>query len=241
MGSTDTSYDAGFYRDIMDGSYRSARAILEFLFRHHRPRSIVDFGCGVGTWLRAAGELGVDDVLGLDGEYVDRRLLQIPAGRFRPTDLARPVPRLGRRFDLAMSLEVAEHLPAARADGFVADVASAADVVLFSAAIPGQGGNGHVNERFPSYWIARFSALGFRCYDAIRPEFWGRADVEVWYRQNALVFARTLELPGLRPEPAAYDLVHPEYWSSPRVIRRRARQQLKADGGRRLGLAPRAR
>ncbi|MFO0335799.1 MAG: methyltransferase domain-containing protein [Pseudomonadota bacterium] len=238
--ATPSSYDAGFYRDIMDGSYRSARAILEFLFGWHRPLSVVDFGCGVGTWLKAARELGVADTLGLDGDYVDRKLLQIPAECFRPTDLSKPVPALGRTYDLAVSLEVAEHLPDSRADGFVADVAAAADVVLFSAAIPGQGGNHHVNERFPSYWIPRFASHGVRCYDAVRPHFWGRPEIEVWYRQNVLVFTRALELPGARPEPASYDLVHPEYWASPRVIRRRARQARKSEWRARLGLAPRS-
>jgi hypothetical protein len=102
--------------------------------------------------------------------------------------------------------------------------------VLFSAAIPGQGGRHHVNEQFPSYWITRFAMHGFRCFDALRPVLWHRAEVAVWYRQNLLVFSRHKAFPGERPAPEQYDLVHPETWLAPGLIRRRIQRSLRGIG-----------
>ena len=103
-------------------------------------RSVVDVGCGDGSWLVVFRKLGVKEILGIDGEYVDPGLLQIPQDCFQAFDLAKPF-SLGRVFDLAVSLEVAEHLPAECAPGFVECLTRLAPSVLFSAAIPFQGGD----------------------------------------------------------------------------------------------------
>ena len=148
---TQIPYDEFFYQGQQDGSVSSAQIVLIVLslFPSH---SVVDFGCGVGGWLKEFERNGVADYLGVDGEYVARHLLKIPADRFRPIDL-RNVSDLGRGFDLACSLEVAEHLPEDRAKSFLsAALVKAAPVVLFSAAIPLQGGTEHVNEQWQSYW-----------------------------------------------------------------------------------------
>jgi hypothetical protein len=126
-----------------------------------------------------------------------------------------------------MSLEVAEHLPEVHADRFVSLLASLSDEVLFSAAIPGQGGRHHVNEQFPSYWIRKFAAHGFRCFDFLRPMLWGRGDVDVWYRQNVIFFSRYRDLPGELPSPEAYDRVHPDVWGDPKLVTRRIRRGLR--------------
>src|SRR5215204_3564872 len=113
-----TPYDAAFYDGHADGSLRSARAVLPVVRDLVQPRSVLDVGCGIGAWLKAWEELGVADVFGIDGDYVDRSKLLIAADKFRPTDLASPAP-LGRTFDLASCLEVGEHLPARSAAGLV--------------------------------------------------------------------------------------------------------------------------
>ena len=120
---------------------------------------MVDFGCAEGVWLSAWRDAGVQDVLGLDGDYVDRRRLLIPQERFHAVDLSQPID-LGRRFDLAQSLEVAEHLPAAAARHFVATITRHSSLALFSAAPPGQGGAHHVNEQPYGYWRDLFAEIG---------------------------------------------------------------------------------
>lgn len=209
-------YDEAFYRRQQEGSRRSARVVVPTILDLVGPRSAVDVGCGVGTWLSVLLERGVADVLGIDGSYVDRHLLAIPADRFRPADLTRPLPA-ERGFDLALSLEVAEHLPPERAAGFIDDLTRLAPVVVFSAAIPHQMGDGHINEQWPSFWYRHFRRNGFRAFDVLRDPIWNHPEVEPWYAQNLLLYvredtvSRLPKLDGARAvdDPATLDRVHP--------------------------------
>lgn len=209
-------YTPGFYDDIREGARRSARAIVPLVLDLLRPRSLVDVGCGTGTWLAVFREHGVDDVLGVDGPWVDRGGLEIPPERFHEADLTATL-RLPRAFDLAISLEVAEHLPAACADAFVDTLVGLAPFVLFSAAIPYQGGVHHVNEQWPEYWAERFRRRGYVAVDCLRRRVWGNPDVEYCYAQNLVLFgerARVARRPALAREAAAcgpspLPLVHP--------------------------------
>ena len=181
-------YDEAFFAGIRSGARRSADAVLPRLLEHVPARSLVDIGCGWGTWMRAALDLGVGEVAGVDGEWVDPEDLEVPPATFRQADLARPL-ELDRSYDLAISLEVAEHLPEAAAAAFVASLAAAAPVVAFSAAIPGQGGHGHLNERWPAYWAELFAQHGYEPVDALRPLLWDDERVDWWYAQNLVIYA----------------------------------------------------
>lgn len=191
-------YDTSYYARTRAGSSRSAEAVVPIVLDLIEPRSVVDVGCGAGGWLRVFNEHGVEDILGVDGDYVDRSQLEIPEDRFRPADLEQGV-QLDRRFDLAVSLEVAEHLPAVAGDKLVASLAALAPAILFSAAIPGQGGANHVNEQWPDYWVGRFHEAGYATVDCIRPRIWGNPQVQTWYAQNTLLLV----------EPALFE-AHPK-------------------------------
>jgi hypothetical protein len=149
---------------------------------------VVDLGCGVGAWLSVFAAHGVSEVLGVDGPWVPRQMLRIPQECFRPMDLNVGV-ELGERFDLAVSLEAAEHLPEANAGRFVRNLVDLAPAVLFSAAVPGQGGTGHVNEQWPEYWAALFGRHGYEVVDALRPALWNEPALAPCIRQNVLIFA----------------------------------------------------
>jgi SAM-dependent methyltransferase len=214
--SPSSPYDAEFYAGKNEGSYRSAKAVLPLVFAIVAPRDVVDLGCGSGTWLRAAHELGVLDYLGYDGPHVTQ--LYVPKDRFAAVDLCQPL-QADRRFDLAISCEVAEHLPATSAATLIGTLTSLSDVVLFSAAIPGQGGVHHVNEQWPPYWQALFRARNYSAYDFIRPRIWNDDRVEVWYRQNTVLYvadsaASRYHLPEKTPEVRG--MVHPELYESQR-------------------------
>lgn len=197
-------YSAEFYRSQADGSAESARRILPIVFELLSPRSVVDVGCGIGTWLAVSGELGIENFLGIDGEYA-KEMLRIEASRFRAADLTSPLPQ-GGRFDLAICMEVAEHLPESRAESLVRDLTRLAPAVLFSAAIPGQGGTNHINEQWQDYWIELFRHQGYSAHDCIRPVVWNDPRVEYWYAQNAFLFlsaearSRCPSLTEIRPD-----------------------------------------
>jgi SAM-dependent methyltransferase len=186
--ATRSPYDQTFFEEQQDGSRRSAEIILPLAFQWARhPESVVDVGCGVGTWLDVACQLGVTEVLGIDGVWVDRAQLHIPDEHFIVDDLSAPT-ALDRTFDLALSMEVAEHLPAASAASFVSYLTGLSDYVLFSAAVPGQGGTNHVNEQWPDYWASLFADNGYVQLDPIRPHIWRNLQVEVCYCQNTFLY-----------------------------------------------------
>ncbi|MCW2934824.1 MAG: class SAM-dependent methyltransferase [Actinomycetia bacterium] len=204
-----TWYDDAFYGSQAAGSRQSAKAVIPIVNEMMQPASVLDVGCGVGTWLAEWVSQGVSDVVGLDGDYVKQSSLQIPADKFIPTNLQKGF-TLGRKFDLVSSLEVAEHLDAVYTDRFVESLTSHGDVILFSAAIPGQGGEHHVNEQWPPYWIEKFSRAGFKVFDAIRPQIWGNADIEPWYRQNIFIFSNGRVFDT--PDWGLVNVVHPDMW-----------------------------
>ena len=151
----------------------SAEVVVPMVMELVHPRSVTDLGCGLGTWLSVFREAGVEDVLGVDGEYVRLESLEIPKERFVAHDLRQPF-AAGRRSDLSMSLEVAEHLSPEYAAPFVTTLTRLAPVVLFSAAVPGQGGTEHVNEQWPSYWAQLFRERGYLPVDCLRRHLWDR-------------------------------------------------------------------
>lgn len=134
-------------------------------------------------------ELGITDCLGIDGRYVDPSTLMFDRTHFMAHDLTVPLD-IARSYDLAISMEVAEHLPESAADLFVQSLCSLSDAALFSAAVPGQGGNNHINEQWPDYWGRKFSQQGFRMVDCIRASIWDDDSVAPWYRQNTFLCLR---------------------------------------------------
>lgn len=183
----------------------SAEVVLPIVFDLVRPKSVVDIGCGHGIWLNVCKQLGATGLLGVDGSYINPEQMLIPRDCFLPMDLNQPG-NIERRFDLAMSVEVAEHLRPESSSAFVGLLTSLSDRILFSAAIPGQPGDAHINARWPAFWIGEFEKRGFVALDFIRPKIWHDEKVMLCYRQNLLFFVKE-ELyksnAGLRELPRA--------------------------------------
>lgn len=180
-------YDETFYKAQKAESYNSANLVVPVLIQLIDPKSIVDFGCGVGTWLKSFLENGIGDVLGLEGAWALENGLEIDRSLIEIVDLTAPV-KLKKAFDLAICLEVAEHLPHSASATLVESLVRAAPTVVFSAAVPGQGGTNHINEQWQDCWVAEFAKHGFRAADVIRPIIWQNPNIEFYYRQNILLF-----------------------------------------------------
>lgn len=208
-------YRSGFFQRQNRTSARSASRIVPFVTDLIAPKSVLDVGCGSGAWSKAFLENNVPSLRAIDGDYARASLL-IDDAHFTSADLSSFDGNLGA-FDLVACIEVAEHLDAERASGFVQLLCSHSPVVLFSAAPPGQGGTHHVNEQPLSYWAAHFAQRGYRLFDLIRPTFWNDETVQYWHRQNMVIFAdanaddmiKVLENKRAST-PALLDVIHPD-------------------------------
>jgi hypothetical protein len=205
------TYSQEFYVNRHGETIHSANTILSILLERIPPvHSAVDVGCGVGTWLSVLQEKGVKDIQGLDGSWVDQDLLAIPRTCFKQVDLSDSVIKLPQRYDLSISLEVAEHLPPDRAKEFVSSLTTLSDYVLFSAAIPFQGGANHVNEQWQHYWVELFGVMDYVVQDFIRPKIWNDNQIPFWYRQNILLFSKQR-----KSKDSLRNLADSDNWSMP--------------------------
>jgi hypothetical protein len=214
-------YDSDFYRFLASFATRSAEQVVPLLNALAPISSVADFGCGRGAWLSVWQTAGAS-VIGVDGPYVDRGDLMIAPHRFCVADLSQPID-LGRRFDLVQSLEVAEHLPTERAAGFVDTLTAHSPLVMFSAAVPGQGGEHHINEQPLEYWREKFRARGYVAIDCVRPQLVGNSRVQHWYRYNIVMYAAEDHLSTMSGRLREFRVAESErlreYWPFPDRVR----------------------
>ena len=223
-------YSTRYYEGLKEDSAASARAVVPRLLKLVPAQSVIDVGCGSGTWAKAYLDAGCD-VLGVDGHVVRPEQLLFPEERFERHNLNQPL-RLSRRFDLVNCLEVAEHLDPVRGPAFAAELCQLGDVVVFSAAVPGQGGTHHVNEQWPSYWIPHFQKAGFEVLDCIRWQLWQDEQVAWWYVQNLFAFVKASRMADFAAATAAVrawptDLVHPRAYVRATVPEQMSPRMLK--------------
>lgn len=165
---------------------KAPQELVPFIIKNLNPSSVIDIGCGIGTFLHVFEKYGIYDVFGVDGDWVDSKNLLIQDSKFMSHDLNTEL-RLEKRFDLVLCLEVVEHLKQESADQAVQNLILLGDVIIFSAAIECQGGQNHLNERHFDYWQEKFSKHGYHFYDLFRPYFWNNHKVDWWYKQNTFL------------------------------------------------------
>jgi SAM-dependent methyltransferase len=198
----------------------SAAITIDHLLNILPIHSAIDIGCGVGLWLKALSDRGVEKVIGVDGDYTNRSRLVIDPACFISRDLNRSIDTIGLgKFDLAMSLEVGEHLLPNRADSLVDELCALSDFVVYGAAIKHQGGEAHINEQPQSYWVEKFRSRGYLPYDVLRPLIWNDRRVIWWYSQNTILYVRNgsgahacFEKRFGSPPVSMFDVVHPDLY-----------------------------
>jgi hypothetical protein len=209
-------YKESFFEGHKAGSIASAEVIIPVVLKYVKPESVVDVGCGIGAWLSVFKKHGINDITGMDGDFVNRNQLLINKEDFIATDLNSP-PALNRKYELASCLEVAEHLQPSSAAVIVNYLTQLSDVILFSAAVPFQGGEGHINEHFQNYWVELFESYGYKPIDCIRPFVWSSPQIQWWYAQNIFLYASSSRIHTDEVLRVAYEqyknipinLVHP--------------------------------
>jgi SAM-dependent methyltransferase len=197
---------ARYIHDTNVHNTKAAEVIVPLILEKYKINSVVDVGCGIGTWLTVFDNYGIE-YIGIDGDFVDRSLLQIHKDNFKCFDLNHRF-SLNKRFDLAICLEVAEHLEVKSARLFIETLCSLSDLIIFSAAIPCQGGQNHLNEQYPEYWLSIFESQGYYLIDDIKPQIWGNPNIEWWYQQNIMIIKNTSK----NEKRQLYFSIHPELY-----------------------------
>ncbi|MFA9221310.1 MAG: methyltransferase domain-containing protein, partial [Sediminibacterium sp.] len=199
-------YTGAYYDTFSEAAVKSRDAVLPVLMELYGDKieTVLDCGCGVGEWgFEMWKKFGID-YLGVDYNIPKDKLV-IDEQQYLNHDLGTPL-LLGRKFDVVFCLEVAEHLQEKYAGVLIENLCNAGEVILFSAAIPHQGGVHHVNEQWQSYWAELFEKRGFYPDTQIRYKLMDNENVELWYRQNIIVFTKqpTVSNP--------IDFVHPKMY-----------------------------
>ncbi len=207
MSNNNIDYEHSKNIHLSDGPSEIVPIIIE----NYQPKSVLDVGCGLGIWLNFIIKEGIVDCMGIDGIDIDDRAIMFSKEKFQCQDLTKPW-KLQRRFDLALCLEVAEHLHADFADCLIHCLTNHADLVIFSAACPHQDGQGHINCQWPAYWQEIFNKYQYVCSDDIRPLIWDINFPEYWYKQNIFVARRDPKSSG--KEARIMPLVHPDMYES---------------------------
>src|SRR5581483_6200432 len=196
MAMTGYRYDRLFFDINQKAARVSSGPVIDAIRSDLQIASVLDVGCGRGMWPAEWRARGIADTVGVDGDYVDRASLAIPSEAFVAADISSPFD-LGRRFDLVECLEVGEHIPTARSEELVRNLVRHGDLVLFSAAPPGQGGEYHVNEQPLSFWRRLFRAHDYHPFDAVRPRIAHDYAIQPWYRYNTLLYVRSSAIGAL--------------------------------------------
>ncbi len=192
------------------------------------PNSVVDIGCGLGTFLNVFKRLGVSDILGIDGAWVNKNLLYkyINPNEFLEWNLEKEI-KLDKKYDLVLSIEVAEHISAESSDIFIQNLVNSGKMILFSAAIPNQGGQNHINEQWLTYWEDKFSNHNLVIHDIFRPIFWNNPELKWWYKQNLVLIApKNFKLNSIKESIPMRNIIHYELFNKKFKIRDDNAEQL---------------
>lgn len=182
-------YDNDFYAELEKSVAKSSKHLVPIICNNINPKSVIDFGCGNGIWLKAFENAGIKNYCGIDGDYVKKEIFKADFNNFIPKNLNHEI-NLNKKFDLVLSLEVAEHLNPESSEIFIKSLCNHSDSIIFSAAIPAQKGTNHINLNFQSYWCKIFQKYGYQPFDIIRPEIWYDTRISYWYRQNIILYKK---------------------------------------------------
>lgn len=183
-------YSNAFLSNVDKCAKISAQEFIKNIDFKFNINSVLDVGCGRGAWLKEWESNNVNDILGIDGEYVDLKQILVKENQFKYFDIQNNFD-LKRKYDLATCLEVGEHIEKIKSEVLVQNLVRHSDMILFSAALPGQGGTNHINEQDHRFWINLFEKYDYIPFDYPRLRIMNNIKIMPWYRYNLMLFVKS--------------------------------------------------
>lgn len=213
-----SSYDSSWLESVSGSNWNSATTLVPLIVGKYQPKSVVDFGCGLGIWGRALLDISPQTkYLGIDGPYVNTDMLKIPTEFFMPKDLNYFI-EVGS-FEMAFCLETIEHIEPENSENLIQSLVRSSNRIVFSGAIPNQGGTHHVNEQWLSYWIEKFGKHGYIADFNLRKEIWNDDKIQYHYRQNVVIFEKSTTYSTESSRSCEIiDAVHPQAFLDANVV-----------------------
>lgn len=169
--------------------YESAKRIYEVISPYlPKINSVVDIGCGMAAFSKVFQESGVEKVTLIDHpNFKASNCLVKQEFQFIPCNLDKEIPE-NLSADLLICTEVLEHITKKRSLQVLDFITSCSDIIIFSAAIPRQGGLGHINEQRHEFWIKEFKKREFDYADLFKTKIINDESIFYWLRQNIFIF-----------------------------------------------------
>jgi SAM-dependent methyltransferase len=195
-------YDDDFYRGNQDEGLKLAEWFVPLLRDTFQFQSLLDVGCGTGHYLLACQKSGVADVFGIEGSPHAFKHLLVANSLVVKHDLRQPY-TFNRRWDVVLSIEVAEHIDDVDTGNYVKILCDGGDIVIITAAPLGQGGTRHINEHSREWWTEKFAVAGYgydkesteKLIQGSRKAKAANKHVTSWFEPNIMVFRRTSPSP----------------------------------------------
>lgn len=205
--------DSRFVHDEkLHHNFKDPKIIIEEILKHFHPKKVIDLWCWLGAFVKTFQDHWID-AYWVNWPRVEKDKLVMNEDRLIIKNLEEFCD-FKKWYDMAITIEVAEHIDAKYADNFIKTITSCADIIIFSAAIPWQWWFKHVNEQSPEYREEKFNKLWYRFYDVFRWKFWNNKDIAISHRQNMfLVMKEWINLPSSLEEKSPRYIIHPELFN----------------------------
>ncbi len=169
--------------------------IGEYLYEELKPNSVLDLGCGVGSYLEGFLNAGCKNLLGIELSFsdVEKYIVEDIRSHIIEGDVTTSL-NLNRKFDCVISFEVGEHIAPYGTEKFIDNLILCSDrYIILTAAPPGQRGTGHINLRSKDFWIESIVSKGFLYREDLVEKYrvkWKEFNVEKYILNNLMVFKK---------------------------------------------------
>jgi len=191
-----SKYDDKYYNWFVKNTKDYIKTTMDWFIDTYKPKSIIDYGCGIGAYLESGFNKGVERLQGFDinGEILKKYTNPLIGKFITYTDCTEKINT--DKYECIISIETAEHINPLKSEVFVMNLINSADensLIIFSAAQPEQNGTGHINCQTKEFWIELFNTYGFGVDSQVTKEVsekWKTLKAPKYVYNNLIIFKK---------------------------------------------------